>query len=150
MSQNRTSQENEDALKRILTERTRAAISRRNIEFVLAHQNDSLDELAAYLNRCRQELGHPPARTEIIGGDFIELRFGSWVAAMQGIGVEDCTKIVCAPPETESTELFQKEYEAQYTLDKKTKREKKAANKEKMRQEKSERKQAKRTDGKAV
>ena len=97
-----------------------------------------------------QKLGHVPARVEVTGGDYIEYRFGSWVAAMQGIGVEYCTKIVCAPPGTESTELFRKEYEAQYTLDKKTKREKKAANKEKMRQEKSERKQATRTDGKAV
>ena len=41
MKPHRTCQENMDALKKVLTQRTLLALSRRNVEFVLAHQADS-------------------------------------------------------------------------------------------------------------
>ena len=75
MNPNRTYEENMAALKKVLTQRTYTALSHRNIEFVLKYQNASLQELAAYLRRQQAELRHIPGRTEIIGGDFIELRF---------------------------------------------------------------------------
>ena len=75
MNPHRTCQENMDALKKVLTQRTLLALSRRNVEFVLAHQADSNQQLADYLRQCRAELGHIPGRTEVIGGDLIELRF---------------------------------------------------------------------------
>ena len=79
MNPNRTYEENMAALKKVLTQRTYTALSHRNIEFVLKYQNASLQELAAYLRRQQAELRHIPGRTEIIGGDFIELRFRGWV-----------------------------------------------------------------------
>ena len=46
MNPHRTCQENMDALKKVLTQRTLLALSRRNVEFVLAHQADSKQQLA--------------------------------------------------------------------------------------------------------
>ena len=49
MNPHRTCQENMDALKKVLTQRTLLALSRRNVEFVLAHQADSKQQLADYV-----------------------------------------------------------------------------------------------------
>ena len=46
MNPHRTCQENMDALKKVLTQCTLLALSRRNVEFVLAHQADSKQQLA--------------------------------------------------------------------------------------------------------
>ena len=58
MNPHRTYEDNMAVLKKVLTQRTYTALSRRNIEFVLKHQNDSLQELAAYLQRRQTELRH--------------------------------------------------------------------------------------------
>ena len=69
-----------------MNEAARLEISRRNIEFILEHQKDSAAELARYLRRCQAELGHVPAQSEILGGDLLALRFGSWVNALEYSG----------------------------------------------------------------
>lgn len=51
-------------------------IAYKNIDFIIQHQNDTKDELAAYLKACMDDIGHAPAKVEIIGGDLIEYRFG--------------------------------------------------------------------------
>ena len=58
-------------------------IAYKNIEFIIQHQNDTKDELAAYLKACMEDIGHPPARGEVIGGDFLEYRFESWPKALR-------------------------------------------------------------------
>ena len=78
MNPHRTYQENMDALKKVLTQRTLLALSRRNVEFVLAHQADSKQQLADYLRQCRAELGHIPGHR----GD----RRRSHRAALPGLG----------------------------------------------------------------
>ena len=140
MNPNRTYEENMAALKKVLTQRTYTALSHRNIEFVLKYQNASLQELAAYLRRRQAELRHIPGRTEIIGGDFIELRFRGWANALCASGVKKELAVKRFHPALEKTMLFQQEYERQREQDILEKRRKKAANKEKMRQEKAERK----------
>lgn len=125
MNPHRTAQANEAALRKVLTHRTLVSLSKQNVAFVLEHQNDTWQELSQYLARCQAALGRAPARTEVIGGDFIELRFGSWAKALGSIGVEDGGR------------LFRDEYERQRTADKRAKREKKAANKELLRQAKA-------------
>ena len=59
-------------------------IERKNTQFILDHQNDSLEQLSAYLKACMDDIGHPPARVEVIGGDYIEYRFGGeWHKALR-------------------------------------------------------------------
>ena len=60
-----------------LLSRVKQIIARRNTEFILDHQNDSLEQLSAYLKACMDDIGHPPARVEVIGGAFLEYRFGT-------------------------------------------------------------------------
>ena len=48
MNPYRTCQENMDALKKVLIQRTYVALANKNVEFVLKNQNASLDELAEY------------------------------------------------------------------------------------------------------
>ena len=134
MNPHRTAQANEAALRKVLTHRTLVSLSKQNVAFVLEHQNDTWQELSQYLARCQAALGRAPARTEVIGGDFIELRFGSWAKALGSIGVEGGR---LSTPSLENTRLFRDEYERQRTADKRAKREKKAANKELLRQAKA-------------
>ena len=79
-------QDNRALHERKMNEAARLEISRRNIEFILEHQKDSAAELARYLRRCQAELGHVPAQSEILGGDLLALRFGSWVNALEYSG----------------------------------------------------------------
>ena len=65
-----------------LLSRVKQIIARRNTEFILDHQNDSLEQLSAYLKACMDDIGHAPAKVEVIGGDYIEYRFGSWAKAL--------------------------------------------------------------------
>ena len=58
-------------------------IAYKNVRFIIEHQNDTLDQLSAYLAKCMDELGHAPAKCEVIGGDYIEYRFGSWQNAIR-------------------------------------------------------------------
>ena len=141
MNPHRTAQANEAALRKVLTQRTLVSLSKQNVAFVLEHQNDTWQELSQYLARCQAALGRAPARTEVIGGDFIELRFGSWGKALASIGIRGGGRL--STPSVENTKLFRDEYERQRTADKRAKREKKAANKELLRQEKTARKAAK-------
>lgn len=141
MNPHRTAQANEAALRKVLTQRTLVALSKQNVAFVLEHQNDTWQELSQYLARCQAVLGRAPARTEVIGGDFIELRFGSWGKALASIGIRGGGRL--STPSVGNTKLFRDEYDRQRTADKRAKREKKAANKELLRQEKSARKAAK-------
>lgn len=55
----------------------------KHIEFALEHQSDSLEQLTEYLKACTDDLGHLPRKCEVIGGEFIAMRFGSWEAALE-------------------------------------------------------------------
>ena len=78
-----------------LLSRVKQIIARKNTEFILDHQNDSLEQLSAYLKAYMDDIGHPPARVEVIGGAFLEYRFGSWTKALRSVytgKVSDCLK----------------------------------------------------------
>lgn len=122
----------EEALRRALVERTHSAIAKKNVAFVLKYQHERLHALTMYLKQCQQELGHPPARTEVIGGDYIEMRFGTWEKALLSIGVRDGARINQATPRLEKTQLFQSELAVQRELDRQAKLARKNANKAKM------------------
>lgn len=43
-----------------LLSRVKQIIARRNTEFILDHQNDSLEQLSAYLKACMEDIGIRP------------------------------------------------------------------------------------------
>ena len=129
-----------------MNESVRVAISRKNIEFILAHQHDSREELARYLRQCKKELGHIPAQSEVIGGDLLALRFGSWVEALNYSGYMNCKGTAVSALPLERTAIFQEEYErlsAQHIKDK-------DARKKKAKADRREQKSAKKREKKAA
>ena len=50
-------QDNRALHERRMKERTRIVVTQKNIEYILAHQHDSREELARYLRQCKKELG---------------------------------------------------------------------------------------------
>ena len=107
-------QDNRALHERKMNEAARLEISRRNIEFILEHQKDSAAELARYLRRCQAELGLVPAQSEILGGDLLALRFGSWVNALEYSGFSVSTGPAVSNFPLERTALFQAEYELRH------------------------------------
>ena len=47
--------------------RIERVIAYKNVQFILEHQNDTLEQLSAYLQSCMEDIGHPPAPVEVIG-----------------------------------------------------------------------------------
>ena len=126
-----------------MNEVTRVEISRRNIEFILEHQKDSAPELAKYLRRCQAELGHVPAQSEILGGDLLALRFGSWGNALAYSGFPVSTGQAVSNFPLERTALFQAEYERQSAMHAQAKKDRKKAAEAARREQRSEKKKAK-------
>lgn len=73
-------QDNQD---QIIYSRIERVIAYKNVQFILDHQNDTLEQLSAYLQSCMEDIGHPPAMVEVIGGEYIQFRFGSWQKAIR-------------------------------------------------------------------
>lgn len=73
-------QDNQD---QIIYSRIERVIAYKNIQFILEHQSDTLEQLSAYLQSCMEDIGHPPAMVEVIGGEYIQYRFGSWQKAIR-------------------------------------------------------------------
>ena len=84
-----------DAPSQRTLELVKRIIARKNTLFILDHQNDTLEQLSAYLKACMDDIGHPPARVEVIGGSFLEYRFGTWNKALRSVysgKASDCLK----------------------------------------------------------
>lgn len=136
-------QDNRALHERRMKERTRIVVTQKNIEYILAHQHDSREELARYLRQCKKELGHVPAQSEVIGGDLLALRFGSWVKALEYSGYTNCTGIAVRTIPLENTSLFRAEYDRQWELHKQAKKNRKQAADAERRKRKSEKKREK-------
>ena len=128
---------------RRMKERTRIVVTQKNIEYILAHQHDSREELARYLRQCKKELGHIPAQSEVIGGDLLALRFGSWVEALNYSGYMNCKGTAVSVLPLERTAIFQEEYERQSKQHVKDKEARKKKAKADRREQKSAKKRAK-------
>ena len=109
-------QDNRALHERRMKERTRIVVTQKNIEYILAHQHDSREELARYLRQCKKELGHIPAQSEVNGGDLLALRFGSWATALNYSGYVDYKGPALSALPLERTALFQAEYKRQSAL----------------------------------
>ena len=97
-------------------ELARRIIARKNTQFILDHQNDTLEQLSAYLKACMEDIGHPPARVEVIGGDFLEYRFESWAKALRSFYSGSVSANLKNPPPFANRKIVRdlyKELEAQ-------------------------------------
>ena len=81
----------------IIYSRIKRVITYKNVQFILEHQNDTLEQLSAYLQSCMEDIGHPPAPVEVIGADYIIYRFGSWQAAIRSFYAGKITNIKNPP-----------------------------------------------------
>ena len=135
--------DNQALHERRMKERTRIVVTQKNIEYILAHQHDSREELARYLRQCKKELGHIPAQSEVIGGDLLALRFGSWVEALNYSGYMNCKGTAVSALPLERTAIFQEEYERQSKQHVKDKEARKKKAKADRREQKSAKKRAK-------
>ena len=136
-------QDNRALHERRMKERTRIVVTQKNIEYILAHQHDSREELARYLRQCKKELGHIPAQSEVISGDLLALRFGSWVEALNYSGYMNCKGTAVSALPLERTAIFQEEYERQSKQHVKDKEARKKKAKADRREQKSAKKRAK-------
>ena len=97
-------------------ELARRIIARKNTQFILDHKNDTLEQLSAYLKACMEDIGHPPARVEVIGGDFLEYRFESWPKALRSFYSGSVSANLKNPPPFANRKIVRdlyKELEAQ-------------------------------------
>ena len=53
--------------------RIERVITYKNVQFILEHQNDTLEQLSAYLQSCMEDIGHPPA-PGALGQNFFKRR----------------------------------------------------------------------------
>ena len=72
--------------------RIERVIAYKNVQFIIKHQNDTLEQLTAYLKSCMEDIGHPPAMVE-----YMEYRFGSWQAAIRSFYAGKITNIKNPP-----------------------------------------------------
>ena len=79
-------------------DRIERVIAYKNVQFIIDHQHDTPEQLSAYLKTCMDELGHVPAKVEVIGGDFLEYRFGSWQKALRSIYDGKASEFLKNPP----------------------------------------------------
>lgn len=131
-------QDNRDLHEKKINEKARVELSRQNIAFILAHQHDSLEALSIYLRKCKEALSHVPAQSEVLGGELLTLRFGSWAKALEESGLQDPTGQAVKNLPIERTALFQAEYKRQSDLHIKQKKERKRQAELARREQKSE------------
>ena len=73
----------QEYVNRQLAIRTDKALDEKNKQFAIDHAKDSRAQLITYVLQCKEELGHTPFMTEIIGGAYIGYRFDGWVKMLQ-------------------------------------------------------------------
>ena len=96
MNQNCTEQQSRQD--QTIYSRIERVIAYKNVQFILEHQNDTLEQLSAYLQSCMEDIGHPPAPVEVIGADYIIYRFGTWQTAVRSFYSGKMTNIKNPPP----------------------------------------------------
>lgn len=94
------------------TERTFQSLKRKNEAFAIEHAEDSDAQLIAYVKQMAADLGHSPAKEEIIGGEYIAERFGGWAKMIMAAGLP----IPPMPPALKRCKVFKDEYKEQMKL----------------------------------
>ena len=92
-----------------LDARVQASLLKKENRFAQAHKDDTNAQLLEYLHTFAKELGRTPNACEIIGGRYIEKRFGNWNRAVLAAGLAWPRK---APP-MQSRLIYRQERERQ-------------------------------------
>ena len=107
-------------------QRTRSVLVEKQIAFAKEHKSDTDEELLDYLRQTAAKLGYTPNAGEIIGGEYIAARLGSWNAAVQASGL----KMPGKPREFKARPIYKEEFKRQAVLFKKERLAKKEEKKE--------------------
>lgn len=118
----------------IIDSRTRAVLNQRHRDFAERMEEKPDEELLVYLKACAGKLGYTPCVSEVIGGKYIALRFGSWVRAISLAGLKKPGKA----PASRHTKIYKDEYKQQMHLAKMERQRRK----EELTQERSQRLEA--------
>jgi len=97
------------------------ALEEQEQEFEEAHKEDSDEQLLEYLKESTKKLHHVPWKREIVGGSYIEKRFGTYKAALRAAELPNPKH----PDLIENFSRIQKEVEIQKAAYRKNKAEKK-------------------------
>ena len=122
----------EATIRRMVTE----ALEQQEQEFRQEHQEDTDAQLLAYLQACAKQLHHSPWPDEIVGGSFLQERFGSWSRALFLAGLPGPR----TPKQNKTNVRFQTEVEKQKEIYRQRKAVRKALAAQKRMQQESRRK----------
>lgn len=96
-------------------QRILAGMRQNEIDFAEQHQNDSDEEIFAYVRAWAERLKRTPDCVEVLGGSYIKKRFrNDWrrVLHLSGLpGFEDC------PPKLHKRPIYQDEAKKQFAID---------------------------------
>lgn len=92
--------------------RVKAALQQQEAQFAVDHKHDTNEQLLTYLREFSAKLGHTPNPLEIIGGQFIFHRFGSWENAVSAAGLRRSG----AKPRPTNLLIYKEEYKRQAAL----------------------------------
>lgn len=105
----------------LIHKRTKKALQAADEAFILSHEEDTDEELLAYLTEVAAELKHPPRMIEVTGAELLCRRFGSWERTMSLAGYDHAY----GPAKLTNTRRYKEEYKRQQELYRQEKKEKK-------------------------
>lgn len=125
-----------------IEQRVCKALAVQEQEFVQVHGTDSDTQLLEYVSVCASRLGHTPSACEVIGGDYLTVRFGDWRTVLQQAGLPVLEKelslnqsMLYKQEIQRQTDLFRR----QRKLDRERKNSEKIARQQKTKEEKQQR-----------
>lgn len=113
------------------------ALEEKEKVFISEYENADPRELLAYVRAQAKALGHSPWPREIVGGCWIEQRFGDWCEVMRQAGLP-CPN---TPDKLSSFQLVQSETERQKQLYRERREEKKRRAQQRQREQEEKRRQ---------
>ena len=133
--QNKSNQVNPDQILRRQMERRAAAALRQHKDFARAHQEDSREDLLAYVRRRTEDLGRTPFPEEITGSPFLASQFaGGWAGVINAAGLPPLPGASIGVVRTDRASEFQRQVRLHRRI-KAEKREKKEARQKKKQQQ---------------
>lgn len=119
------------------------ALEEQEQEFEEAHKEDSDEQLLEYLKESTKKLHHVPWKREIVGGSYIEKRFGTYKAALRAAELQNPKH----PDLIENFPRIQKEIEIQKAAYRKNKAEKKERSAKRIAEQAAKRRQREKETG---